>query len=91
MLSERTKSVKIISFQRNKLVEGLDDAGANDLIIYSDCDEIPNLNNFSTSSLKKISLFKQRSLYYKFNLELKTLSWYGSRVCKKKDLIDFGM
>lgn len=89
LLSERTKSVKIISFQRNKLVEGLDNAEANDLIIYSDCDEIPNLNNFKTSSLKKISLFKQRSLYYKFNLELKTLSWYGSRVCKKKDLINF--
>jgi beta-1,4-mannosyl-glycoprotein beta-1,4-N-acetylglucosaminyltransferase len=89
LFSERTKSIKIISYQRNKLLEGLSQADNNDFIIYSDCDEIPNIKNLNFSLLKKITIFKQKSFYYKFNLELKTLSWYGSRGCKKKDLIDF--
>ena len=89
LFSERTKSIKIISYQRNKLLEGLSQADNNDFIIYSDCDEIPNIKNLDFSLLKKITIFKQKSYYYKFNLELKTLSWYGSRGCKKKDLIDF--
>ena len=87
--SERTKSIKIISYQRNKLLEGLSEADDDDFVIYSDCDEIPNIKNLNFSFLKKITIFKQKSFYYKFNLELKTLSWYGSRGCKKKDLIDF--
>ena len=89
LFSKRTKSIKIISYQRNKLLTGLAEADNNDFIIYSDCDEIPNIANLNFSFLKKITIFKQKSFYYKFNLELKTLSWYGSRGCKKKDLIDF--
>lgn len=87
--SKRTKSIKIISYQRNMLLTGLDEAKNNDFIIYSDCDEIPNLAMLEFSILKKITIFKQKSFYYKFNLELKTLSWYGSRICRKKDLKDF--
>jgi beta-1,4-mannosyl-glycoprotein beta-1,4-N-acetylglucosaminyltransferase len=89
LFSERTKSIKIISHQRNKLLEGLHEADNDDFVIYSDCDEIPNIKNLNFLLLKKITIFKQKSFYYKFNLELKTLSWYGSRGCKKKDLIDF--
>ena len=89
LFSKRTKSIKIISYQRNKLLTGLAEADNNDFIIYSDCDEIPNIANLNFSLLKKITIFKQKSFYYKFNLELKALSWYGSRGCKKKDLIDF--
>ena len=89
LFSKRTKSIKIICYQRNKLLEGLTEANDSDFIIYSDCDEIPNIKNLNFSHLKKITIFKQKSFYYKFNLELKTLSWYGSRGCKKKDLIDF--
>jgi beta-1,4-mannosyl-glycoprotein beta-1,4-N-acetylglucosaminyltransferase len=89
LISKRTKSIKIICYQRNKLLEGLVEADDNDFIIYSDCDEIPNIKNLNFSQLKKIIIFKQKSFYYKFNLELKTLDWYGSRGCKKKDLIDF--
>ena len=89
LVSKRTKSIKIISFQRNKLMEGLTEADDDDFIIYSDCDEIPNLGNLNLTNLKKISIFEQRSFYYKFNLELKKLFWYGSRGCMKKDLIDF--
>ena len=89
LFSERTKSIKIISYQRNKLLEGLSEADDDDFVIYSDCDEIPNIKNLNFLLLKKITIFKQKSFYYKFNLELKTLSWYGSRGCKKKDLIDF--
>ena len=89
LFSKRTKSIKIISYQRNKLLEGLIEADNNDFIIYSDCDEIPNLKELNFSLLKKITIFKQKSFYYKLNLELKTLPWYGSRGCKKKYLRDF--
>ena len=89
LFSKRKKSIKIISYQRNKLLDGLTDASDNDFIIYSDCDEIPNLKNVNFSNLQKITIFKQKLFYYKFNLELKTLPWYGSRGCKKKNLINF--
>lgn len=89
LLSKRTKSIKIISYQRNMLLTGLSEAEKNDFILYSDCDEVPNFVNFEIPLLKKITIFKQKSFYYKFNLELKSLSWYGSRGCKKKDLKDF--
>jgi beta-1,4-mannosyl-glycoprotein beta-1,4-N-acetylglucosaminyltransferase len=89
LFSKRKKSIKIISYQRNKLLDGLTDASDNDFIIYSDCDEIPNLKNVNFSNLQKITIFKQKLFYYKFNLELKTLPWYGTRGCRKKDLIDF--
>jgi beta-1,4-mannosyl-glycoprotein beta-1,4-N-acetylglucosaminyltransferase len=89
LISKRTKSIKIISFQRNKLLDGLNKADNDDFIIYSDCDEIPNLKNLDLFNLKKITIFQQKIFYYKFNLELKTLPWYGTRGCKKKDLIDF--
>jgi beta-1,4-mannosyl-glycoprotein beta-1,4-N-acetylglucosaminyltransferase len=89
LISKRTKSIKIIAFQRNKLLEGLNKAHDDDFIIYSDCDEIPNLKNLDLFNTKKITIFQQKSFYYKFNLELKTLPWYGTRGCKKKDLIDF--
>ena len=57
----------------------------DDLIIISDVDEIPNLENFKYKS--KITFFEQKMFYYKFNLLHKDFLWYGSKITKKKNLI----
>ena len=54
------------------------------MIIVSDVDEIPNLENFTHKG--KISIFYQEMFYYKFNLKHPSLNWVGSKACKKKDL-----
>jgi beta-1,4-mannosyl-glycoprotein beta-1,4-N-acetylglucosaminyltransferase len=76
------------NFQRNELQKGLKEAEPNDLVIISDLDEIPNLEQINLKSIKKkIIFFKQKFLFYKFNLFYKNRSWYGSRACKKKFLL----
>ena len=89
--SENKKNSKILdnalkreNFQRNQISLGLKDASDNDLIIISDVDEIPNLENFVHK--KKISIFFQKMFYYKFNLKHPTLEWVGSKACQKKNL-----
>ena len=84
---QRLNSIKRIEFQRNEILRGLRDAGDEDYIIYSDNDEIPNLENINFSQNKsKIILFKQNLYYYKLNLAYPKLDWYGSKSCKKKYL-----
>ena len=84
---QRLNSIKRIEFQRNEILRGLRDAGDEDYIIYSDNDEIPNLENINFSQNKsKIILFKQNLYYYKLNLAYPKLNWYGSKSCKKKYL-----
>jgi beta-1,4-mannosyl-glycoprotein beta-1,4-N-acetylglucosaminyltransferase len=81
-------AVKRENFQRDKILEGLKLATPEDLIIISDVDEIPNLENNDIKDIKnKIILFKQKFFYYKFNLKLNNFFWHGSRACRKKNLI----
>ena len=76
------------NFQRDQLQKGLQDANPNDYIIISDLDEIPNLESINIQNIKeKIIFFKQKFLFYKFNLFYKNRSWYGSRACKKRFLL----
>ena len=70
------------NFQRNFALKKLYEVNDNDLILINDLDEIPELKNFSYKN--KITIFKQRMLYFKFNLVYKNLSWTGSKICKKK-------
>ena len=92
--SEGEKSRKYISNaaftengQRNFIINGLDRADNEDMILISDVDEIPNLENINLSKIKeKIILFKQEMFYYKFNLKLPKLIWSGTKACKKKYL-----
>ncbi len=73
--------------QRNFIVNGLDKAENEDLILISDVDEIPNLENLNLKKIsQKIILFRQNMFYYKFNLKLPNLIWIGTKACKKKYL-----
>ena len=72
------------NFQRNYLYKEINRFNGDDLIIISDLDEIPNLENFSYEA--KITFFEQKMFFYKLNLVQKNFIWYGSRACKKKDL-----
>ena len=74
--------------QRNAINNLLISADANDQIIISDLDEIPNLENINFKNIKnKLILFKQKMFYYKFNLFLDNMDCCGSKSCKKKDLL----
>lgn len=84
---KRSNSIKRIEFQRDEILRGLNLATDEDYIIYSDNDEIPNLENINFFGNKsKLILFKQDLYYYKFNLAYPKLDWYGSKACKKKNL-----
>ena len=75
--------------QRNLISKGLSGAKNEDLILISDVDEIPKLNNINLKIInEKIILFKQDMFYYKFNLHLPNLIWTGTKACKKKHLIN---
>ena len=87
---QRLNSLKRIEIQYNALSEGIAEASDDDLVILSDCDEIPNLEELNLNNLKnEIILFKQKIFYYKFNLLHSSMDWYGSKACKKKKLISF--
>lgn len=75
------------NLQRNNIIEGLVNADPNDWILISDLDEIPNLEKVNFKEIKKkIVLFKQEMMYYKFNLKLENFIWIGTKSCKFKDL-----
>ena len=88
-----TKNSKILdnallreNFQRNFLQSKIKDFHDDDLIIISDLDEIPNLENFIYKA--KITFFEQKMFYYKLNLLHKDFIWFGSKIVKKKHLIN---
>jgi beta-1,4-mannosyl-glycoprotein beta-1,4-N-acetylglucosaminyltransferase len=93
--SEKTKSYKYImnalkreNGQRNYIQVGLDNANANDIILISDVDEIPNLSGIDFTKIKeKIFMFRQDMFYYKLNLKLPNMIWTGTKGCRKKDLL----
>ena len=75
-------------FQRNSLVRGLSDCDPNDLIMISDLDEIPNPKKISDFKKEdKYACFVQGNFLLKFNLlNTSEPKWYGTRMCRKKDL-----
>ena len=76
-------------YQRNSITKGLKDSSDDDLIIISDVDEIPDLSKLKYMDQKKrFSVFVQKKYDYKLNLQNITEGdWYGSKICKKKDLV----
>ena len=83
----RINAQKRIFYQREKIFQEVKKKNKNDWIIYSDSDEIPNLELFNLKDCKKkIVLFNQKLFYYKFNLCLPDYNWFGSKACRVKDL-----
>ena len=76
------------NYQRENLAKAIQNADDNDLIIISDLDEIPKLNNIDLKNINdEILIFKQKMFYYKFNLYYDNFVWYGSKCVKKKKFI----
>jgi len=76
------------AFQREYIFQGLKHADDNDLVMFSDPDEIPNPKKLKNIKMeKKYGIFIQNMYTYKFNLFNQYESpWEGTRICKKKDL-----
>ena len=75
------------NYNRNYLEKGLKDAKDNDYIMVSDLDEIPKIDDYEIFSKKKYTAFRQKMIYYKFNLLNTTRpNWFGTKACKKKHL-----
>ena len=90
---KNTNSWQNQAIQREYILENLNFTNEEDLIFFSDPDEIPNPDLLSNFSLKKkYGIFLQNFYNYKFNLfNPYETPWEGTKVCKKKDLksIDF--
>jgi len=76
------------AWQREFIFEGIVNESAEDYIMFSDPDEIPNpklLENFNLKN--KYGIFFQKMFTYKINLFNKhETPWEGTRICKKKNL-----
>ena len=86
-VEKRHNSILRIKEQRNHISKFLSKYSPEDFLIYSDNDEIPDLKNFDLLKIKKdVVIFKQKIFYYKFNLILPGIDWFGSKACKIKNL-----
>ena len=75
-------------FQRENLSRGLKNINDEDLVLISDLDEIPNLDNLNLSKIgNNIIIFEQKMYYYKFNLYYKEFIWQGTKGVKRKNFI----
>jgi len=77
------------NYHRNYILNALENVNQEDYVIISDIDEIPNLDEINQilADKKKYTAFKQKMIYYKFNLlNASEPNWFGSKMCKFKDL-----
>lgn len=88
------KDYKLVELQMERIHEGIQNADSNDLIIFSDEDEIPDPNqiNYFKKDNYKFGIFLQNMYFYKINVlsdDHGYGNWPGSRICKKKYLKSF--
>ena len=88
------KDYKLLSLQMENLFKGIQSANQNDLIIFSDEDEIPNPNIINSFNFNKhkFGIFLQNMYYYKLNImniDEGNGNWAGSRICQRKNLKSF--
>ena len=83
-----TISWRFENYQRNQIIRGITEANPEDIILISDVDEIPNLSKLDLRNINhKVVSFKQKFFYYKLNyLSLEQPFWFGTKLCKKKNL-----
>ncbi len=79
------------SYQREKIFDGIADAADDDIILFSDSDEIPNPKKLENLYVDhKFIIFLQNFYVYKINIFNKDETpWEGTRGCKKKFLKSF--
>jgi beta-1,4-mannosyl-glycoprotein beta-1,4-N-acetylglucosaminyltransferase len=78
-------SWELENFQRNQIILGLKKANKEDLILISDCDEIPNLKIIKNIDCKKLEnnifAFEQKCFYFKLNLlNPRSNPWHGTKL-----------
>ena len=74
--------------QRNYIMEGLNKARINDIILVSDIDEIPKLSSLNFEKIKnEIIVFNQDMFHYKYNLVIPNFKWGGTRAVRRNRLI----
>ena len=75
-------------FQRNSLAKGYEKFNANDLIMISDIDEIPDPKKIKEFNVKnKYACFLQKNFQSKINLlNITDNFWAGTKICQKKNL-----
>lgn len=68
-------------FQFNAITRGLKKCDKNDIILLSNVDEIPKLNNFDINEIKKTDLigFNQQTSYYYLNNVISNQNWIGTK------------
>lgn len=69
-------------YQREFLFNGIKDADPEDIILLSDLDEIPNLENYRGEE----GAFKQKLYYYYLNVFTNTRLWKGTIATKRKNI-----
>lgn len=76
-------SWQLENFQRDQIVKGLNYAKAEDIILISDCDEIPDIK-YSMKNIEnnKVYVFEQKLFYYKLNLLNPVYPWHGTKLVK---------
>jgi len=85
---KRMNSLKRIELSYDTALDCLIEANPEDLFIFNDSDEIPNLEKVNFDQINnKILIFKQKMFYYKFNLYYDLIPWFGTRICAIKRLI----
>lgn len=69
-------------YQREYLMNGIQDADPEDIVLLSDLDEIPNLEDYKGEE----GAFKQKMYYYYFNVFTNTHLWKGPIATKRKNI-----
>ena len=87
---KRLNSIRRIEQSYNYMSKGIEDANDEDLIMLSDNDEIPNLQNLDFGKINNnFIIFEQLFFYFKFNLLYDRMLWFGTKACRKKKLKSF--
>lgn len=77
----------IENYQRNEIVKGLVNCNDDDVILISDCDEIPSADAILENKDKPgLKIFEQDMYYYYFNLKASSKWLSGTRMLFYKDL-----
>ena len=72
--------------QRNSILEGIRDCADDDILLISDCDELPRSHLIPTHlDDGMIAVYLQKLYYYNLNTFAPDRPWPGTRVCRVAD------